>query len=88
MKFKQAFGYLSLVIAIYLILFGIDITIVNALIELFTLDFLVKLIVNIVCLLVINPILTYKLSELIPFKIHGLTVEEGLSEDLRKDVEL
>ncbi len=88
MKFRQGVAYLLSIVFIYVFLFLVDLTIISAIIELFTTSSFVKLVCNVVFLLIVNPILTYLIGERIPFKIYGLKVEEGIEADLKKDVDL
>lgn len=88
MRFRQKIAYLFSIILIYLILFVLEFILIGSFIELFTLSSTPKWIINIIFLILIDPLLTYLIGEKIPFKIYGLKVEEGIEADLKKDVDL
>ena len=88
MTFKQKILYLLAVIGIYVLLYLLEGFLLPLIVEIFTTADLPLIIIKGIFLLIVNPYLTYRIAELIPFKIGGLKVADGLEADLKKDVRL
>ena len=88
MKLHQGFLYLLAVIGIYILVFIMGYVLLGSLIAIFISSDMFKIIFFIFYLLLIDPLITYRISEHLPFKIYGLKVEDGLEADLKKDVEI
>lgn len=73
MKLLQKLAYLIMVIAIYVLLSAIEYFVFDWIIEIFTFNYLVKLIVAIISLIIINPVLTYYITEKVSFNVSEVT---------------
>lgn len=58
-----------MVIGIYMLLGAIEYFVLNWIIEIFTFNYLVKLIVALCVLIIVNPMITYYLTEKVTFKV-------------------
>lgn len=84
MKIKQAFTYLSSVIVIYLLVFGLEIILTGDIIEGLGLNYKIKLIIVISCLIVINPLVTLLIVNKLPFKPKGLKASDTYQSDIKR----
>ena len=75
MKIRQMFIYGLAVLFIYLALFGIEFYLANFIIEMFTYNYFIKTVIFLILILVLNPIITYLIANLIPLKIYDLSDE-------------
>ena len=76
MKLIQKLTYLMMVIGIYMLLGAIEYFVLNWIIEIFTFNYLVKLIVALCVLIIVNPMITYYLTEKVTFKVSEVSNSE------------
>lgn len=76
MKLIQKLTYLVMVIAVYMLLSAVEYFAINWVIELFTFNYMVKLVVGIVSLVIINPLITYFITEKATFKVSEISNNE------------
>ena len=65
-----------MVIGIYMLLGAIEYFVLNWIIEIFTFNYLVKLIVALCVLIIVNPMITYYLTEKVTFKVSEVSNSE------------
>lgn len=84
MKKKHRFLYFVFSFGFYCLLAFIDFFVLNRLLDVITESYFFHMIVFIVCLLVVNPIITYLLLNLLPFKPQ-LRLKGNINEDLKSE---
>ena len=65
-----------MVIGIYMLLGAIEYFVLNWIIEIFTFNYLVKLIVALCALIIVNPMITYYLTEKVTFEVSEVSNSE------------
>ena len=88
MKFFEALKYIVIVFLVYLGISLLEIFVLRYLLDMISDDYLVRLTALFFCLFLINPFLTYRITELLPFAPKDLKVANGHEDALRKEVEL
>ena len=88
MKFFEGVKYTAICYAVYLGLSLFEIFVLRHLLDMISDDYLIRIAVLGVCLVLINPLITYRVTELLPFAPKDLKVASGLEEALRSEVEL
>lgn len=85
MTFKQKIIYFFLTILFMLVLALFDFFVFKTIVDMFTTSWLGHTIVNVILIVLVNPLIIKYILNNIPFKIKGLKVEEGLKEVLKKE---
>ncbi len=88
MKFFDALKYTAICFAVYLALAFLEIFVLRHVLDMLSDDYLIRIAVLLVCLFLVNPLVTYRISEKLPFAPKDLQVASGLEEALRSEVEL
>lgn len=88
MKAGEALSYIAICLLVYLGLCLFDVFVLRHFLDIITTDFWPQFVVTAVLFLVVNPVLTYRLSEKLPFAVKGLKVAQGLDAFLHHEVKL
>ncbi len=88
MKVTEGLKYMFLCLLLYLALGLVEIYGLRPLLDTVTDSFFLQTAVYMVLMLVVNPILTYVISEKLPFAPSGLKVAGGLETALKSDVDI
>lgn len=84
MKFSQAFTYVFTVICFYALLFISEIILLMPIIEGVEISYLIKIVISLVLLIIINPIITWLITERLPFKPKDLKASSDYKTDIKK----
>ena len=88
MKFFEALKYTAICFVIYLGLAFFELFVLKNVLDMISDDYLIRLAAFLICLFLVNPLLTYRITEKLPFAPKDLKVASGLEEALRSEVEL
>ena len=80
MKFKDAFLFTIEIMGVYLALSAVEILLLKSLIDFVSTSFMFHLGFYVVCLFIINPLLTWLIGKLLPFYPPELINEEDVGE--------
>ena len=88
MKVTEGLKYMFLCLLLYLTLGLIEIYGLRPLLDTVTESFFLQTVIYAALMLIVNPILTYVISERLPFAPSGLKVAGGLETALKSEVDI